>query len=619
MSCSDKSEMSESDVPFRQDIIRIATDLQAVELEIRKNGGNGEICNILRRSYLKLMKEAKFLELFRPVQQITQDELCKEIMDSYHESQASILSALRGASSFGSSADQEREETTGRTGNDALHVIGPKLAEQVTRIDQDSDGDLDENGYYSDGVGSDEEDDSVSEDVLDFLPLKETTASVYQSFVNRIKDAYFDLSSADIEMHAGGIHLLIGKCDIWSPGIILRSDFSRNKVSIKMLERQLSTLFVVLRPRSIASVHAKNLCCERLKKEHDANVKKVEETAIGDDLLDKPMSHALISLESRAGDDAVNETPDDEEEVKNPYYAAAERATDEADMGGVDWTKLVKFSRQKINQMTRCIHQKIMCVVLQLVPFREIAKKVVEKDHSSGKFLDRHFSNWEESDQSSAHVLESVLCPLLQVDVPYADFKAAYRFMVNMSQQLASSYFSEYFEMAESLRPNQMIGEDCDAAQCLQSFRDSGLESYFRHIVSDRGNVRWQRRVKVSRGFFLSATFSAAMSRMDDDDILPLCVFGVHSLAPSLFLRKSHKLLCDREKLIDPTPEDMKSIETLVKSISGAGDAALTAFTEDHLIVDLSDDIKNNTGHSLRHLNEYFNLCLCSTSDEVAV
>ena len=449
--------------------------------------------------------------------------------------------------------------------------------------------------------------------------LKETLKDMHKSLVGRIKDC-IENAPSDLDCH-----LLIGKCDIWSPGIILRSDFSRNKVSVKMLERQLSTLFVVLRARSIASVHAKHLRCERLKKEHDANVKKVEETAIGDDdLLDKPMSHALISLERRAGDDAVNETGDDddeeeEEEVKNPYYAAAERATDEANIDD-DWTNSVKFSRPLINQMTRCIHQKIMCVVLQLVPFREIAKKVVEKDPSSGKFLDRHFHNWRESDQSSAHELESVLCPLLQVGVPYADFKAAYRFMVNMSQQLASSEYSEYFEMAESLRLNQMIGEDCDAAQCLQSFRDNGLESYFRHIVADRANVRWQRRVKVSRGFFLSATFSAAMSRiLDDDDILPLCVFGVHSLAPSLFLRKSHKLLCDREKLIDPTPEDMKSIQTLVKSISKAGDAALKVFTEDHLIVDLSDDIKNNTGHSLRHLNEYFNLCLCSTSDEVAV
>jgi hypothetical protein len=124
----------------------------------------------------------------------------------------------------------------------------------------------------------------------------------------------------------------------------------------------------------------------------------------------------------------------------------------------------------------------------------------------------------------------------------------------------------------------------------------------------------------VSRGFFLSITFIAAMSRiLDDDDILPLCVFGVHSLAPSLFLRKSHKVLCDREKLIDQKPEDMKSIETLIKSISKAGETAFKVFAEDHLIVDLSDDIKNNTGHSLRHLNEYFSLCLCMTSDEVAV
>jgi len=612
---------------LRRSIINVATDLNAIEVQLRESGESEQVCDLLKTLRLKLKKEASFVEKYRPREPtLTLDEWMQEIATSTNESMAKICPALTGvcgrrAVENVESAALEPSVVASIDGNVAspvsLELQQESSGSIVARIDGDDSGEDSGGGSSSLLVSPTSEMDA--NDVLDDFDLKARMRVMYENLVERVEGAYFTANgSSEVELQADlNCHLMIGKYDIWSPMIIAKCDFSENKSSVHMLERQARAFFTLLQDRMAASAHAKYARRQILEKKMNAEMKAMEDVDINVDVRLTTASCALAVLE-RVEVELDVITDDDDEQAKEPYNVAAELAAEDACVAS-NWIDLVKFQRPMIAKMRRSIFQKIVCAVLQLIPFEEIAEAMAER---SGAFLDGRIPGWKGSSQTLADVWDSTICPLLQVGAPDADAKEAYRLAVFISQRLSFAKYAKYFQMAEAILLSQLL-EDCDAAQCLRSFKLNGLKSYFLAEDSQaqvKGKVRigQERRLIATRCFFLPVTFKSAMQRIrdDDDDVLSISVYGVNSMAPSCFVQKKYKLLWDGEKLIDPQPDHEESIKSLIETIFGVGEAALEIFQKDHLILDLTSDVKNNTDNSLRRLREYFNLCIPSDATE---
>lgn len=579
---------------LRRIIMNIATDLRVIEKQFRKLSEPDEtkncLADLLKRSSMKLLAESSFMEMYRPLERtLTPDEWKQELAKSTDQSIAEVIPVLAGA--FDRTRDVENVSSPVRQ----LELPQREVSSVVARLGggDDSEGDSDGGSRSSSSSES-----TASEiDVLAYFDRKAKARAMHQRLVERVESAYFNASTEVELLTAHDFYLMFEKYDVWSPNIIARCDFSQNKSSISMLERQALAFFTAIQDRMPASMHAKNARRQLLEKEYADLYHDLETTG----------SCAMALLERAEID--LNETNDDDEQENELYHVAAELAAEEACVAS-SWIDLVSFQRPMISQMRRIVIQKIMSAVLQLTPFNEIAEKAPE---SIRAFLDDKCPDWRDSSQSTADAWDSLICPLLQVGVPDADVQKAYASAVFLSQRLSFAQYATHFQKAEAILLSQLL-EDCDAG-CLQSFKRKGLKSYFlaeNSQVENKVKLGQDRRLIATRCFLLPVTFKSALQRIQDDDVLSDGVYGVNCMAPSCFKDKKYKLLWDKKALLDFQPEHHESIKNLIKSILGVGDAALEAFQEDFLILDLTSDIKNNTDNSLRHLKEYFNLCIPS-------
>ena len=215
------------------------------------------------------------------------------IATSTNESMAKICPALTGvcgrrAVENVESAALEPSVVASIDGNVAspvsLELQQESSGSIVARIDGD-DSDEDSGGGSSSLLVSPTSEMDAN-DVLDDFDLKASMRVMYENLVERVEGAYFTANgSSEVELQADlNCHLMIGKYDIWSPMIIAKCDFSENKSSVHMLERQARAFFTLLQDRMAASAHAKYARRQILEKKMNAEMKAMEDVDINVDV-----------------------------------------------------------------------------------------------------------------------------------------------------------------------------------------------------------------------------------------------------------------------------------------------------------------------------------------------
>lgn len=595
-----KDDEQTENVQLRRNIINVAADIHVIKVTLQQAGVSEEVCDLFKAAFFQLTKACAFVDEYCPKKcKITPDELQREVKAAMQESNSKFADVC-ALNVF------ERQQ---------LPSSAPSA---LVAIDE---GDSDE-GRGEDDVMDDESSCEFSEtesyaqvddsnEVLDFVDLKKHLLVEHQNLVERVEDE-FDASLATEAEQQGGLEyrLMFGPYDIWSPMIIASSDFSQNKSSVLELEKQLIAFFVLLQDRMAASVHAKIAQRKMILKKLKSEVKASNLVSIDINVSATTASCTLSALDR--AEEELSEGDDDDEDIDH-YSVAAELAAEEADI--TNWAKTAMLREPMIFLIRKLVLQKIMCAVFQLIPFRDIIlsdRKLRGEDvDRTYAFLDQIMPGWRESSKSCAEIWDDFICPLLQAGASDADVKEAYRLALILSQKLSSQAFEEYFAKAEAVFLNQLM-EGCNLDQCLQRFEENGLQSYF---LPENENLGRNRRLSAARSFILPTTFMTAVHRIQDriqgNAVFSRSVYGVHCLAHSCFAKKDYKLLSS-EKLIDPQPEDDESILNLVNKLLKLGDSALATFAADHLVLDLTTDINNNTENSLGHLKEFFGLCISS-------
>eukprot|EP00984_Skeletonema_dohrnii_P004607 scaffold1634_cov118-Skeletonema_dohrnii-CCMP3373.AAC.5 len=609
---------------LRRNLINIATDLKAISLHLRHSTDDTNPLILILSEELsslssKLVEDAAFVEEHRSSDpKISEDELEQETLDSGSQSMDRLLPMLNGASEN----EQERPSDIAQPITHSSQQI-PVPSAVIAHVDEDSDA-----------TGSQSQEEEIlslatattASDVFDTLALdlRAIAKSNHLELVKRIQEAYFEATlKADVQFH-----LMFGQFDVWSLMNIAKSDFSRNKSSIRDRERQLKSLLLLMKDRSTANGQAKMYRLIALEERKKSELKSIDEDHISMDLFG-PASSLLTALQ------------EDEEEDKRerndaydncPYYAAATSAAKESGIT-TDWIDLVKFVAHVKNSMNRHTLEIIMCRVMQMVPFYSIAQSIKNKNIIA--FLDRKLVDWRDPEHSVsvANVWDSIIIPSLQDGTPDADMIQAYRLTVFIAQRLSFKDFEEYFQKAESI-PLIELFEECDAAQCLRSFKSGNMKSYF---LAEDSNVKdnidkkkraksksvlaKSRRLTAARSYLLPPTFTCAVQRLRDrcllsDEDVSTSVFGINCMSASKFVTPKYNLLWDEERLINPQRGDEECIWRLIEDISRLGEKAAKAFESDYITLDLTQDIADDTSKTLERLNDYFRLCICSDSTD---
>ena len=452
-----------------------------------------------------------------------------------------------------------------------------------------------------------------SDYVIDILDLRAIAKSKHLDLVKRIEVAYFEATiKTDVQFH-----LMFGQYDVWSVMNIAKSDFSRNKSSVRACEMQLRAFLLLMQDRSTANAHAKSYRLAALEERKKAELKSIDADHFSMDLSEPALALLTALQEEEEEEGEPNDAHDN-----YPYHTAAKFAAKELGIS-TNWINLVKFVQQMKTSMYRDTLGIIMCRVMQMVPFYSVAKCIKNEDTIA--FLDKKLGNWRDSKRTIADAWDSLIIPSLQDGTPDVDMIEAYRLAVFIAQRLSFQNFEEYFQKAESIPLNKLF-EECDAAQCLRRCKSDKRKSYFLAEDSNaqvKSVLARSRRLTATRSFLISPTFTSAMQKLrarglfdDGDGDVSTSVFGVNCMAASKFVNPKYKLLWDEERLIKPQRGDEKCIWSLIEDTSGLGEKAAKVFEGDYIILDLARDMKEESSKTLERLNEYFRLCIPSDSPD---
>eukprot|EP00984_Skeletonema_dohrnii_P026297 scaffold15605_cov78-Skeletonema_dohrnii-CCMP3373.AAC.4 len=597
-------------------LINIATDLNIIALHLRHSTAVTDPL-VLRKELeslsSKLVEEASFVGEHRSSDpKVSDDELMQEIKDSESQSLDRLVPVLIGAS---------RNEQPKAPPITLPHSSQQIPSAVIAGVDDDDDSDVIDSQSQEEEIFSL----TTEEDVLNIRDLKAIAKSKHLDLVKRIEVAYFEATfKADVQFR-----LMFGQYNVWSLMNIAKSDFSRNSSSLLACEWQLRALLLLMEDRLAANAYAKTRRLAALDKRKKAELKSIDDDHFSMDLSEPALS-LLTALQEEEEDGCErNDTNDN-----CPYHTAAKFAAKESGIR-TNWINLVKFVQQMKTSMFRDTLGIIMCRVMQMVPFYRVAKCI--KNENTFAFLDRKLSDWRDPKRSIADAWDSLIIPSLQDETPDVDMIEAYRLAVFIAQRLSFQDFEAYFQKAESIPLNKLFAE-CDAAQCLRQCKSDKRKSYFlaedyngrdkeideKKRAQNKQIIARNRRLIAARSFLLTPTFTCAVQRLRDRDLLGdgdifTSVFGINCMAASKFVNPKYKLLCDEERLINPQRGDEECIWSLIEDISGLGEKAAKAFEGDYIILDLTQDVKDDTSKTLERLNDYFRLCIPSDSPEATV